>query len=256
MAAGAVPESSRRLLPGALSLAIHGGLTVHAVVLVSHGGGEPPVALTPIEMIEVAPPPPPPPPPEPGTQTLSTANASTGTLGRRGRDAPQRSQTRAPVAADPYADLVVSYDRPTGPDPGAETGTTGGGVGAGLHGDGAGSGDGTGQFGIGNLAVPPPPKSLARPPRPRGNYDAWYPAADRRFVGGSVLVELVIDARGRVRQVTLLRGVDSAINNDAVELARQFEFYPALDEAGQPTTAHYRWEFVLQAGAGASFQPR
>src|SRR5205823_6559045 len=135
---------------------------------------------------------------------------------------------------------------------GNELGTTGAGIGAGLLGEGAGSGDGAGQFGLGNLAVPPAP-SLARPPRPKSDYRNGDFRAGRQFAGAVVRLELSIDPRGSVRNVRLLQGVDDAIDQHAIELAKRFEFHPALDDAGQPTWGRHRWEFVLQGGANAGF---
>lgn len=254
----AASPSRRSALAGVVSVGIHGGALLAAALIVAHHDREPPVIeLTPIQVVAapvaLAPPAPPQPAPvmaTPGSPQHSSTSASTGTLGRRGRDAPQRSQTRAPATPDPFADVVVSYDKPTGPDPGNEAGTTGAGVGAGLLGDGTGNGTGMGQFGVGN--VPPAPPSLARPPRPRSDYKNWNFRADRRFAGATVLVELSIDAAGHVRNVAVLRGVDESIDQHAATLARRFEFYPALDDGGKPIWGRHNWEFLLR-GDGAVF---
>lgn len=241
-------DSRRPRLAAFASLAIHGGALV-IVAIVAGGRVSPPheVELTPIQVVEAPPPPPPPPsPPGDGTQVQSAANASTGTLGRHGHEAPVRSHSRAPAVADPYADLVVSYETPSGPDPGNEAGTTGAGIGTGLLGTGTGSDTGTGQFGLANIALPPPPApSLARPPRPKQDYRSWNPRADRRFIGATIRVELRIDAEGEVRQVRILQGVDTTIDYRAAALAKRFEFYPALDDRGRATWGIHNWDFVI-----------
>jgi hypothetical protein len=170
---------------------------------------------------------------------------SAGAHGRRGREAPQRSQIRAPAQTKPFADLAVHYDAPRGPDPGHGDGDTGTGLGASL------AGSGTGAFGAGGLDVPPAPgsgSSLARPPRPKLDYQQWGFRAPPQFAGAIVKVELTLDARGSVRAVRLRKGVDPSIDQRAIETAWRFAFYPALDEDGAPTPSRYGWEFVIEAG--------
>jgi TonB family protein len=237
--------SRRWVVSGTVSTVVHAGLVVAAVLFASERGARTrqPV-LTPIEFVEAPPPPPPPPPAAPvgtGTQVASLAGANAGTLGRHGRGAP-RSMSRAPAAADPLADVVVSYDAPTSSEAGNEDGTVGHGIGSGLMGDGAGGGGG--GFGLGNV---PPAPSLAHPPRPKGNYRHWDFRAAPAFAGGLIRVELTIAPDGGVREVRLLKGVDSYVDRHAVERARGFQFYPALNDAGQPTWGRHGWEFVIGA---------
>jgi TonB family protein len=241
---GPAARSRRPLLAGGVSLAVHAGLVVGAVALASGGVSREtrPASLTPIEVVEVPPPAPPPPPPNPGstgTQVASLTSGSAGTLGRHGHGAP-RSVSRAPAAADPLADVVVSYDAQTSDDAGHEDGTVGLGIGAGLIGDGAGAGGGS--FGLGNV---PPAPSLARPPRPRSNYRHWDFRAAPVFAGGLIRIELTIAPDGSVRDARLLKGVDSYVDRHAVAHARGFRFYPALNDAGQPTWGRHGWEFVI-----------
>jgi len=258
LAATAGRVSRRSAISGLASLALHGGLLL--LVFVLAGVRVMPerhvIELTTIQVVE---PPPPPAPGQSGTMTPSPARTSAGTLGRRGHDAPQRSASRAPAVANPFAELAVSYDTPTGPDPGNEAGTGGLTVGSGLWGDGAG-GDG-GRFGVGGMGVPPPPPpavSRARPPRPKLDYHTWDFRASRRFAGQAVLVELSIDAGGHVGQVRVMKSVDPAVDHHAMDLARRFEFYPALDPDGHPTPGLHRWEFVIVGDNDTDFhfQPR
>jgi hypothetical protein len=236
------------MFAGSVSLALHGGLVVLAVVIVGARGVRPPVIeLVPLDGGEPPPPPPPPPPGPsgPGKQAGAGNSAKTGTLGRRGHDAPPHAHSRAPAIADPLADLTVSYDQPSGPVPGNLAGTTGVGAGAGLTGIGTGAGDGFGRFGDGpgTLSIPLP--SLARPPRPRHSYRDAVMRGSHKFGGATVRVVLIIDRRGAVRQVRLVHGVDQRVDQRAIDLARTFEFEPALDADGQPTYGGFPWAFVI-----------
>jgi TonB family protein len=178
----------------------------------------------------------------PGAMAFSPHNTGTPTA----RAARSRSQTRAPAAADPRADILVSYDAPRGDDPGDEGHGDGSGQGAGLAGDGAGAGygeRGTG-YGMGGLRMPDPPPalpSLARPPVPKHDYSR----GGRWVKAGTVLLMLTIDPHGVVRNVQILRGADYDLDVHARETARRFEFYPALDRDGGPIWSLHRWEFVV-----------
>jgi TonB family protein len=240
----ATMNARRPALAGFASASMH-GVALLAVVLTVREPviSGPEVELTPIEVVEA---PPAPAPALAGSPAPSSPTASAGKLGRRGRDAPQRSMSRAPATTDPFADVVVSYDAPTGPARERSTGDTGSGRGRGLVGDGASDGTG-GVFGLGS--VPPAPTSQARPPRAKEDYRRWNFRADRRFAGATVQVELRIDPAGRVRDVRVLRGVDESIDKHAAGLARRFEFHPALDDAGDPTWGLHHWEFVLLGDA-------
>jgi TonB family protein len=146
--------------------------------------------------------------------------------------------TRAP--ADPYANLVMHYDAPPATDPGNRDGDTGAGLGSGLLGEGVGGND----FGVGT--VPPPPVSRARPPHPKDDYSQWDFHAASMFRGAIVRLELTVDPAGSVRDVRILKGVDDQIDLRATELARRFQFFPALDDDGRPTWGRHGWEFVIR----------
>jgi TonB family protein len=130
------------------------------------------------------------------------------------------------------------------------------GPGAGARGDGGGFGI-PGPPGLGNggglrrvpLVAPEPPAMLsrARPPRAKHPYRRWKYRVPLEYNGREVHLELAIDARGNVSGVRVLRSVASDIDNRAVSLARRFEFYPALDDAGAPTAGIHRWVFVIES---------
>jgi TonB family protein len=241
------PGRSRRGLTAiGLSLVINGGL-IAAALLLHHRAEPAPTApsLTDIEVVEPAAAPA---PPSAAGQRHGAADTNAGTHGRRGHDAPLRSQNRAPAVADPYADLAMSYETP-GPDPGSTTtDSTGGAHGGGLFGDGTGSGLGAGDgLGAGNGLPPAPVPSLARPPRPKHEYRDWDYRAPIEYAGRSILIELSLDPRGSVRGARILQGVEDKLDKAAVATASRYEFYPALNSVGSPIAAVYRWEFQLEA---------
>lgn len=184
----------------------------------------------------------------PGAQPAVRPSLNAGAVGRRGHDLPKRSMTRAPRVPDPYADLAISYDTPTGPDPGSPMGTTGPGFGESLAGIGGGGGGGLHPPPL--LASvppppPPPPPSLARPPRPKYSYSETEIRGSHKFAGKVIRLVLAIDERGVVRVTRIVQGVDLRLDERARELAERFEFEPALDQAGHPTAGTYPWYFVI-----------
>ena len=134
----------------------------------------------------------------------------------------------------------MHYDAPEAADPGNRDGDTGPGLGSGLLGEGVGGN----AFGVGT--VPPPPPSQARPPRAKEDYSQWDFHAAHMFRGAIVRLELTIDPVGSVRDVRVLKGVDDQIDVRAIDLARRFEFFPALDDDGRPTWGRHGWEFVIR----------
>jgi len=227
----------RRMVALLLSVIVHGGGALIAALAVGHAVATPPraVELIPIELVVPPAAPSPARAPERAVARISAGGPS-GVPGRRTSNAAPHAESHAPPS--PFADLAVHIDAPTDPSPGA-AGTAGTGRGTGLTGSGLGAG-GTGD-GVGRLGVP----SLARAAAPKHDYRRWNFRTDRRFAGAAVDVELTIDPGGAVRAVRVVHGVNEAIDQHAVETARDFEFYPALDAGGDPTWTHFRWEFLI-----------
>ena len=88
--------------------------------------------------------------------------------------------------------------------------------------------------------------SFARPPRPREDYSrsrGWFPP---QYGGRGLVVTLEIDADGSVTSARLVRGLGVAqVDDHVVELSRDFKFWPALDDVGQPIPVRLDWLFVL-----------
>jgi hypothetical protein len=238
--------SRRFVFAGSTSLVLHGGLALLALILIGLRTTQP-QALAPalIELVALPPTPPlaVPGPSAPGTISGAGNSPKSGTLGRRGHDTPKRSMTRAPAVSDPFADTVIGYDAPDQAEPGTEQGTVGQGLGIALQGSGIGDANGFGYLGDGPgvLRVP----SLARRARPKHDYRDLKLVAITRFVGQVIVASLTLDARGKVRGVRIVHGVDRDLDQRATNYARKFEFFPALDDLGAPTSSVYPWAFVI-----------
>jgi outer membrane biosynthesis protein TonB len=265
---GAPTRSGRRRAGvAAASLAIHGVLlwlvlTISQTAVVE----EPRSALPPIDIeVVVRPPPAAPEPPtavaavsRPGASGTPVRTRSMERAGLRGQHGHATlSPTPAPPVVDPFADLEVRYDTgdPSAPHPGSGTGNEnlgpGPGPGNAARGDGRGLGIAAalGPGGGGALRVPPAPPvlpSLARPPRAKHDYRRWSFRAPRELGDSKILLELSIDAHGEVADVRVLSGVGGRVDQRAMDVARRFEFYPALDSAGRPTAGIHHWEFVIE----------
>lgn len=250
--------SSRSMFAGSLSLTVHGAILLLVVVVFGlHATRAPVVDLVPIEII--APEPPVaaaiPGPSGPGTRAGGGNAPKAGAIGRRGSDAPKRSVTKAPPVRDPYADVVIGYDAPDSANTGTEQGTLIGiGAGAGLEGTGPGEGAGFGAFGDGP-GIPAPPVSHARPPRPKRDYEHQQLTKTRKYAGLRVSVALAIDPAGHVRKVSLIQGVEPRIDRQAIDIARSFEFYPALRDDGEPRWGSFRWDFVIEQARADLLDP-
>ncbi len=191
--------------------------------------------------------------PSPGPRTPSAPGAAGARAsGHRTRDGGGRSPVRAPAAGDPWAELQIRYDAPTEPAPYDLAGADGNGRGAARSGSGlgaalagAGLGAGGGALLAGGLEPPPPPPSHAARSRPRHDYShAWFQGA-RGLWGMTARAELSIDTRGRVQDVRITEHINSWIDSQAIDLARRFAFYPALNDAGEPIADTYVWTFVI-----------
>ncbi len=164
-----------------------------------------PVPVTPAPRIETPPPPAPPAEPLPPVQ--------------------------APVAArsnDPVTEAGVLEQRPTtppsrGPGDGGGAGTgkgtgLGEGKGSGL-GEGEGGGEGGGPYRAGSGIQPPRLLSEVKPD--------YTEEARRRGLQGEVVMEIVVGRDGRVRDVRVLKGLGSGLDQQAVQAVRRWTFAAA-----------------------------
>jgi periplasmic protein TonB len=210
-------------LTGIVSAALH-ALALAAVVVVPILGDEPlPERATRVQAffaspIELAPPPPPPPPPP----------------APRGPSRPEPPRT-TPAAAGFVAPVEVPLEivPESGLDLGIEGGVPGG-VEGGVPGGVVG-----GVVGGLPEAPPPPPRAPVRvglhvrEPRKVRDVPPVYPSlAVASRVEGVVVVECVVDPRGRVVEATVLRGVP-LLDDAALEAVRQWVYTPTLID-GEP----------------------
>jgi len=105
-------------------------------------------------------------------------------------------------------------------------GGTGTGTGTGIGpGDGAGVGPGSGG---GTGGGPYRPGSGIEPPRLLQEVHADYTEdARRRGISGEVVLEIVVRRDGSVGDVKILHGLDTGLNDRAVQAVRQWRFSPA-----------------------------
>jgi hypothetical protein len=247
----------RSILPGAVSLALHGGLVC---LLIGFAGkyavpSQPKIALTSVEIIHAAAQPPSPPPPTgPAPPTARAASASSA--GARARREPvQHAQPSAPVAKQPLADLKVSYEDPrnfadhrAATQVDAASGDARSGIGAGI--------DHRLADGVASIEIPQPATvSLARSPRPKHDYRNLRIVGASKFAGETIKVLLNLDAQGQVRAVQLLQGVDRDLDRKTLALVRTFEYEPALDDAGVAIPGMARWDIqIVDDDGGDSLQ--
>jgi protein TonB len=133
-----------------------------------------------------------------------------------------------PVAADPETTPGVVEETPPAPPTRGEGegGGAGTGEGTGLGaGDGAGVGEGEGG---GTGGGPYRPGSGIEPPSLLHEVKPDYTEeARRRGVEGDVVMEIVVEANGRVGQVRVLQGLGYGLDERAIAAVRQWRFSPA-----------------------------
>jgi len=244
----------RSLLASLASLALHGGLLI-VLVGSAQRTARPPRSVDHVPIDVIAAPPParavPAPQPAPAPTVVRASAAPSAVHGRRGQAVPQRVPARPASARSALADLTVRYDDAS--NFAASADTAGDGDAAGQH-IGQGTGIGKLHDTLAPLAVPPPPGSLASKPRPRHDYHRLQLHSVRQFAGRSIKVLLIVDERGRVRDVRLLQGVNADLDARTIALTRNFEFDPALDETGAPVPGTSRWEIAIVDDSNAGLR--
>lgn len=76
-----------------------------------------------------------------------------------------------------------------------------------------------------------------------------YPSeAKTKGVQGIVVLDLLIDDTGRVRDVRLIEGPGYGLNEAALSAVRDFRFHPATSQEGQPIAVRirYGYRFILE----------
>lgn len=95
----------------------------------------------------------------------------------------------------------------------------------------------------------PPAASKRTPPKARNYAPPDYPPdAKAKGIEGQVILELTIDATGKVTNVTVLQPAGNGFDEAAVAAGKKLEFDPALNDAGVPSPSllKYRYDFTLR----------
>src|SRR5579883_2780857 len=212
------------------------------------------------------------------TNVFSTGSSATPTMAA----APQKVQTggfgdpngvpaRASTSGKPANIAQLgSFDLPSGPGYGNGTGGakgTRGVIASAGFGNGVATGDGSGrintsrgngvvrQAGFGDAETPvaqtfhPKPAEAAPRVVPAEILSKPTPAytdeARRLRVEGEVLLEVVLEASGRVHVVRVVRGLGHGLDESAVRAAEQISFKPALRD-GQPSDSTAVLHIIFQ----------
>lgn len=99
-----------------------------------------------------------------------------------------------------------------------------------------------------SLPIPTDEYLITRMPKLKTDVRIAYPPDARaKGIAGPVVLDLLIDEKGLVREVTLVTGPDASLNDAAMRAAREFRFTPA--EVETKTVAvriRYTYRFVLE----------
>ncbi len=99
-----------------------------------------------------------------------------------------------------------------------------------------------------SLPIPTDEYLVSKMPSVRSRIKIPYPPqAKEGRIAGLVVMELLIDAQGRVREAKLIRGPGSGLNEAALAAIKQFQFSPA-EVDGKPVAVRtqFTYEFILE----------
>lgn len=98
-----------------------------------------------------------------------------------------------------------------------------------------------------SLPIPTDEYLISKMPKIKNNIIIPYPSEARKNnIEGLVLLEILIDETGKVRDAKLVEGPGHGLNEAALEAIYRFEFSPALvDEKPVPVKIKYGYRFVL-----------
>lgn len=212
--------------------------------------------------------------PKPPVQTnvFSSGSSATQTIDR----APQKVQTGGfgdpngvPAKASQTQAVNIAqaggFDMPTGPGYGNGTGGAKGARGV-VASTGFGNGVATGnaptpsqrtvqKAGFGDADVPAPPTVQSHPAQAAAKVvpaeilskpvPIYTEEARAKHIEGEVLLEVVLEASGRLRVIKVVRGLGHGLDDAAVHAAEQIRFKPALKD-GQPSDSTAVLHIVFQ----------
>lgn len=99
-----------------------------------------------------------------------------------------------------------------------------------------------------SLPVPTDEYLVSAMPELTREYRIPYPAeAKKAGVQGAVVMDILVDANGKVRQASLISGPGYGLNEAALEAVKSFEFKPArVQEKPVAVKIRYSYRFVLE----------
>jgi protein TonB len=216
---------------------------------------EPAIKRT-ISIRVIAPPPEPEPPPEPAAAQAAPTPKPIPMERARPRRAPQVAAATAPKDVPPSEHPPTPSDSPGGPVFGVSmesTSQAGGGpsmpVGNTSNpGDeqGGGGNDGPGK---GARTVPVPAYEVTKMPLPEGRCAGKYTdEAKLAAIEGTVVLDLVVGADGRVREVHVVSGLPHGLSEAAVAAAKACRFSPGQkgDVAVPVRIREFKIRFLMQ----------
>jgi protein TonB len=227
------------LVSTAAQLTLMGLVALVPVLFVTHALPEPPTMMA---FVAAPPPPPPPPPPPAPAQPAKKVEAAT--------PAPTAGQFAAPIEAPPTV-----APEPAGEDDVGMAGGVEGGVPGGVLGGVVG--------GLPEAPPPPPPPppppapaapvrvgGKVQPPKLLHRVEPTYPPmAVSAHLQGMVILEAIVDEKGVVAEVKVLRSVNPLLDREALNAVRQWRYEPVVLN-GTPV------KFVLSVSLSFSLQTR
>jgi TonB family protein len=207
------------------------------------------------------------------TNVFSTGSSAPQTIAR----APEKVQTGGfgdpngvPARASQNKAVNIAqaggFDMPTGPGYGNGTGeakgargvvaSTGFGDGVATRSAPAASRGTVRQAGFGDADVPAPPTVQSRPAAPAAQkivpaeilskpVPIYTEEARTKRIEGEVLLEVVLEATGKLRVLKVVRGLGHGLDDAAVHAAEQIRFKPALKD-GQPSDSTAVLHIIFQ----------
>jgi protein TonB len=208
------------LVSTGVQAALLGAVVLVPVLFVTHTLPEPPTMMA---FVAAPPPPPPPPPPPAPAPAQSTKKIEPRTA------APTVGQFVAPVEAPAAVTPEPAGQETFGIEGGVEGGVPGGVVG-GV---------------VGGLPdAPPPPPPPPPPAAPKGPVrvggqiqmptlirrvePAYPPMAVSARLQGVVILEAIVDEEGTVKEVKVLRSVNTLLDREALTAVRQWRYAPVV----------------------------
>lgn len=99
-----------------------------------------------------------------------------------------------------------------------------------------------------SLPIPVDEFLITRMPRVISEVRIPFPPEARKLgIQGAVIADLIIDAEGAVRDVTLVKGLSPILDQLALEALQQFKFQPAsVGDQAVPVKIRYSYRFTLE----------